>query len=174
LIRQCIPIPQKIYSITKRLRTSDEVEKYFPDFIAFIDCTEQSIPRPTDNKRMIFYSGKKKRYTVKNQFVANNSGFIIHKAGHKKGRRHDYDMYKKNHPVIPKDVVNVFDLGYHGIEKDFPEQKTSIPYRKKRNQELLQEEKETDKKHVKRRIVIEHTTCRLKKYKIMSEVLGTN
>jgi hypothetical protein len=76
--------------------------------------------------------------------------------------------------VIPKEVVTVVDLGYLGIEKDFPEQKTSIPYRKKRNQELLQEEKETDKKHVKRRIVIEHTTCRLKKYKIISEVLGTN
>jgi len=40
LIRQCIPIPQKIYKITKRLKTAaDEVEKYFPGFMAFIDCT---------------------------------------------------------------------------------------------------------------------------------------
>ena len=40
LIRQCLPIPQKIYNITKRLRTLDEVEKYFPSgFLAFIDCT---------------------------------------------------------------------------------------------------------------------------------------
>ncbi len=29
-------------------------------------------------------------------------------------------VYKKNHPVTPKQVVNVFDLGYLGIEKDFP------------------------------------------------------
>ena len=28
---------------------------------------------------------------------------------------------KKNHPVTPKDVVNVVDLGYLGVEKDFPE-----------------------------------------------------
>ncbi|MER5176136.1 MAG: hypothetical protein ABJB76_04390 [Candidatus Nitrosocosmicus sp.] len=37
--------------------------------------------RPADNERKkVFYSlGKKKRHTVKNQFVANNSGFIIHK-----------------------------------------------------------------------------------------------
>jgi len=44
LIRQCLPIPQKIYNITKRLRTPDEVKKYFPGFIAFIDSTEQQIP----------------------------------------------------------------------------------------------------------------------------------
>ena len=50
LIRKCIPIPQKIYGITKRLKTTKEVEQYFPGFLAFIDCTEQQIPRPVDNK----------------------------------------------------------------------------------------------------------------------------
>ena len=38
-IRQCLLIPQKIYNITKRLRTPDEVEKYFPDFLSFVGCT---------------------------------------------------------------------------------------------------------------------------------------
>jgi len=35
------PIPQKTYNITKRLKTSDEVEQYFSGFVAFIDSTEQ-------------------------------------------------------------------------------------------------------------------------------------
>jgi hypothetical protein len=39
LIRKCIPIPQKIYNITKRMRTLDKVEKYYPGFLSFIDCT---------------------------------------------------------------------------------------------------------------------------------------
>jgi hypothetical protein len=66
LIRECVPIPQKIYGITKRLKTPDEVEEYFPRFLAFIDCTEQQIPRPVDkNRRKVFYSGKKKRHTIK-------------------------------------------------------------------------------------------------------------
>jgi hypothetical protein len=65
LVRQCIPIPQKIYNITKRLRTVDEVEHYFPGFISFIDSTEQQIPRPVDKRRRdAYYSGKKKRHTV--------------------------------------------------------------------------------------------------------------
>ena len=113
LIRQCVPIPQKTYQITKRLKTPEEVEQYFPGFLAFIDCIEQQIPRPVDNKRKkMFYSGKKKKHAVKNQLMVNNRGFILHKLGHKKGRKHDYDIYKNNHPVIPKQVVNVADLGY--------------------------------------------------------------
>ena len=81
--------------------------------MAFIDCTEQQIPRPIDKrKRKMYYSGKKKRHTIKNQLVVNNKGYIVYKLGHKKGRRHDYDVYKKNHPITPKDVLNVFDLGY--------------------------------------------------------------
>jgi len=61
LIMTCLPIPQKLYNTTKRLKTPYEVEQYFPDFLAFIDSTEQPIPRPTDNKRKkIFYSGRKK------------------------------------------------------------------------------------------------------------------
>jgi hypothetical protein len=171
LVRQCIPIPQKIYKITKRLRTPDEVEKYFPGFLAFIDCTEQQIHRPADkNKRKMYYSGKKKRHTVKNQIMVNNRGYILHKANHKKGRRHDYDVYKENHPATPKQVVNVVDLGYLGVEKDFPEQISSLPNRKKRNQELSAEEKEYNKSHSKKRIVIEHTICRLKKYRILADV----
>jgi hypothetical protein len=92
LIRKCVPIPQKIYNkITKRLQTSEEVEKYFPGFIAFVDCTEQQIPRPKNKiRRQTYFSGKKKKHTVKTQLMVNNHGFIIHKTNHKKGRRHDY------------------------------------------------------------------------------------
>ena len=51
LIRQCVPIPQKTYNKTKRLKTPEDVEKYFPGFMAFTDCTEQQIPRPVDKQK---------------------------------------------------------------------------------------------------------------------------
>ena len=54
--------------------------------------------------------------------MVNNHGLITHKLNHKKGRMHDYNIYKENHPVTPKPVLNVFDLGYLGVEKDIPEQ----------------------------------------------------
>src|SRR6478735_2565644 len=114
LLMKCVPIPQKIYGITKRLKTTEEVEQYFPAvFLAFIDCTEQQIPRPVDNKRRnVYYSGKKKRHTVKNQLMVNNYSYVIHKTNHKIGCRHDYNIYKNNHSFTPKKVVNVVDLGY--------------------------------------------------------------
>ncbi len=172
LIRKCVPIPQKTYQITKRLKTPEAIEKYFPGLFAFTDCTEQQqIPRPVDNKRRkLYYSGKKKRHTIKNQITVNNRGYILHKVGYKKGRKHDYDVYKKNHPVIPKEVVTVFDLGYLGVEKDFPDQLSALPYKKKRNQFLSDDEKEYNKIHSKKRIIVEHTISRLKKYRIMSKV----
>jgi hypothetical protein len=65
LVRKCLPIPQKTYGLTKRLKTLQEVEKYFPGLMAFVDCTEQQIPRSADkNRRKMYYSGKKKRYTM--------------------------------------------------------------------------------------------------------------
>jgi len=172
LIRQCVPIPQKIYNrLAKRLGTLEEVETYFPGFMAFTDCTEQQIPRPQNKtRRKAYYSGKKKRHTVKTQLMVNSQGIVIHKTNHKRGVRHDYGIYKKNHPVIPKEVINVFDLGYLGVEKDFPEQRSSIPNRKRRSHELSQEEKEYNQSHSKKRIVIEHTICRLKKYRIMGNI----
>ena len=90
MVRECVPIPQKTYK-TKRLQTPEEVEQYFPGLLAFTDSTEQQIPRSIDkNRRKTYYSGKKKRHTVKNQLMVNNRGYILHKAAHKKGRRHDY------------------------------------------------------------------------------------
>jgi hypothetical protein len=85
--------------------------------------------------------------------MVNNHGYILHKTHHKKGRRrHDYDIYKENHAVTPKQVVNVFDLGYLGVEKGFPDQISSLPYRKKRILKLSQEEKEYNLQQAKKRI----------------------
>ena len=81
-----------------------------------------------------------------------------------------YSIYKKNHPVIPKQVVTVVDLGYLGIEPDFPEQLSALPYKKKINQCLSQEEIEFNSIHSKKRIIVEHTISRLKKYRILADI----
>ena len=71
LIRSCLPIPQKLYNVTKRLKTREEVEQYFPGFMAFVDCTEQQqIPRPQNRlRRRLYYSGKKKNHTHRQESV---------------------------------------------------------------------------------------------------------
>ena len=65
----------------------------------------------------------------------------------------------------------MFDIGYLGVEKDFPDQKSSLPNRKRRSQkEIPMEEKGYNQSHSKRRIVIEHTICKAKKYKILADM----
>jgi hypothetical protein len=56
------------------------------------------------------------------------------------------------------------------VEKDYPEQLSVLPYKKNKNQVLFEEEKEYNKIHSKKRIVVEHTICRLKKYRILSDI----
>ena len=169
IVKSCIPLPQKLYNITRRLRTVQEVELYFPGFKAFIDATEQEILIPEDKKRKKeYYSGKKKRHTVKTQLMVNKKGEILHKSKHhKKGRQHDYKVYKDEHPVTPKSVKNYYDLGYVGVEKDFPDVKVVLPVKKIRNVELTQKEKIYNKRHRRQRVIVEHTICRIKKFSIM-------
>ena len=169
LIKLCVPLPKKLYKRTRRLKTIDEVEEYFPGFKAFIDSSEQEIPRPTKNKRKrkSYYSGKKKRHTVKTQYMVNGEGLILHKTEHKKGRKHDYDVYKNNHPITPIQVENVFDLGYLGVQNDFPTVKSVLPVRKKKNVVLSGEEKKHNRRRSKLRVIVEHMMSRIKKYGIM-------
>ncbi|CAN5744804.1 hypothetical protein BH23THE1_BH23THE1_02590 [soil metagenome] len=64
---------------------------YFPGFLAFEDCTEQPIyiPRPKNRLRRLYYSGKKKKHTVKNLYAANQNGQIIHKSKHRQKSRNE-------------------------------------------------------------------------------------
>ena len=81
LVSSCIPLPQKLYNLTRRLRTLQEVGIYFSRFKAFIDLTEQEIQRPKNKiKRKNYYSGKRKKYTVKTQYMVNKKGITLHKS----------------------------------------------------------------------------------------------
>ena len=174
-----LPLPKKIHDATRRLQTLEEVEAYFPGFKAFIDATEQEIPRPSAKlKRKTHYSGKKKKHTVKTQITVNKDGLIIHKTRHARGSRHDYALFKQHRPCLPKKVKVGVDLGYKGINEDFPEFNAEIPFKRKspgrgkrgiKAQELTLEEKSHNKRLAKARVVAEHTISRLKKFRIMGE-----
>ena len=141
--------------------------------MAFTDCSEQPIPRPKNRlRRRLYYSGKRKKHTVKNLYTINQKELIIYKTKHKQvGRKHDYKVYKDNHPNIPKDVTSMYDLGFFGVETDYSKQKSSLPIKRKKNQILTKkEEEEYNRNHSLRRIVVEHAICRLKKYRIMNDV----
>ena len=67
--------------------------------------------------------------------VNNHRGYILHKTNHKKGRKHDYDIqYKEESSCHPqKKLLMYLILDISVVEKDFPEQLSALPYKKKRN-----------------------------------------
>lgn len=169
VIKACIPIPEKMTKKTRRIRNMDELLELFPEMKCFIDATEQEIPRPKNKRRRrSYYSGKKKRHTVKTQITVNKKGIILHKTKHRNGKQHDYDMFKKTGPPdIPPDVEVGVDRGYQGIEKDFSDLKVKIPVKKKKYQELSKKEKRYNRKLSKERVIVEHTIGKMKKFGIM-------
>src|SRR5450759_4807038 len=91
IVSESLPLPKKQQDKVRRLQTVEEVEAMFPGFKAFLDATEQEIPRPKNKrKRKTHYSGKRKKHTVKTQLTVNKDGLIVHKTSHVKGSMHDY------------------------------------------------------------------------------------
>jgi len=176
LVKQILPIPKKLHERAKKLQTLKEIEEMFPEFKAFVDATEQEIPRPGNKrKRKTHYSGKKKRHTVKVQLTVNSDGLIVHQTGHVKGSMHDYALFKRSRPHLPDNVEGGGDLGYLGVKKDFPHLNFAVPFKKKnpgrgkrgvRAEELSPEKKAFNQALAKERIVVEHTNSRAKKFLI--------
>jgi len=171
VLKTCIPIPEKMTKRTKRIGTIEELLELYPEMKAFIDATEQEIPRPKNKRRRKnYYSGKKKKHTVKTQITVNKKGLILHKTKHRKGKQHDYDVFKKTGPPpIPPDVTIGVDLGYYGIQNNYPELNVHIPVKKPKKKELTKQEKLYNKKQRKDRVIVEHTIGRMKKFQIMGQ-----
>jgi DDE superfamily endonuclease/Helix-turn-helix of DDE superfamily endonuclease len=181
LVSGCLPLPKKVHqNLTRRLRTIEEVEQFFPGFKAFVDATEQEIPRPKKDskKRKSHYSGKRRKHTVKTQLTVNKEGLIFQKTNHARGRRHDLDVYLEHPPALPKEVEQDFDRGYDGVKNYFPDLKCAIPFKRRgrgrghrgeKAPDLTPEQKKFNHELSKERVVVEHTISRMKKFRIMAD-----
>ncbi len=137
---------------------------------AFLDATEQEIPRPKNKrKRKSHYSGKKKKHTVKTQLLVNTKGLIVHKSGYRRGRVHDYTIWKETRPYIPPGVEVGMDLGFKGMQKDFPHVKSRLPVKKLRTKQLTKRQKAYNRKLSSDRVVIEHAISKVKKFNIIGQ-----
>lgn len=179
LVTQVLPLPGKIHQRARRLENLDEVEALFPGFKAFLDATEQEIPRPRGKgKRRTHYSGKKKRHTVKTQITVNGDGLIVHKTPHARGSRHDYSLFRWRHPRLPGEVCLGLDLGYDGVQNDYPGLNALVPFKRRgpgrgkrgvKARELTSEQKAFNQWLSGERVVVEHAISRLKKFRIMAQ-----
>ena len=159
----------------KKITTMDELRKIIPDLDEIlVDATEQPIQRPSKkSKRKKYHSGKKKRFTIKTQLAVNKQGLILHLNNSVPGRKHDYKVFQESDlpDIIPKQSKCYLDSGYQGIQKDYPDLNSVIPFKRTRNhKKLTRSEKIQNKKQRKVRVKVEHVISRLKKYNVLSHI----
>ena len=88
------------------------------------------------------------------------------------GKTHDYALLKSEFPPQNdwfSDYKIRVDLGYQGFQTDYQCQKVIIPYKKPRNQELTQIQKDENKQKSRKRIWVEHSIDGMKKYRFLSD-----
>lgn len=139
----------------------------------FIDATERPVRRPGKNKAQAeHYSGRKKRHTNKSIVVGDEQGQILILPPTKPGRRSDYFRFKQSGigDVLPPGTAAWVDLGFKGIEKDFPHLEVVIPHKKPKNGDLTPDQRAENKIISQLRIKIEHTISRLKRFGAVADI----
>ncbi len=131
-----------------------------------VDVTEQPIERPQRGQRA-YYSGKKKRHTIKAQLVVSLSTLMILSLRCEKGCVHDFKILKNSRLPLPPETLIIGDAGYQGMSKLHLNSQT--PIKKKKGQLLTPEEKLYNRQLSRKRIVIEHINRRCKIFRIVKE-----
>jgi len=139
----------------------------------FIDATARPVRRPRKNKaQQAHYSGRKQTHTKKSVVVADEQGQVLILPPTKPGRRSDYFRFKQSGigDILPPDVAAWVDLGFVGLEKDYPQLEVVIPHKKPKKGELTPEQRQENKIISQLRIKIEHTIRRLKRFRAVADI----
>ena len=133
-----------------------------------VDVTECTIQRPkVYDIQKEYYSGKKKKHTIKIQLIMNEKNKKIVSVCFDKGSVHDFNIFKKTTKELPDTLKFLADSGYQGILDYF---KNSMTQKKKsKNNPLTDEDKELNTLISSIRIAVEHVNSQLKIFRILSE-----
>jgi hypothetical protein len=157
----------------KRRRSLDELLRDTPDLAVVIDSFEQKIQRPKDpNERDGFYSGKKKTHTLKSQIAVNEeTGAISAVSESVPGPIADITLLEQSGLMtnLPDGVGGIGDLAYVGIEKLHPRGLAASPRRKPRNKPRPPEDVAYNTAFSRRRIIVENTIGRLRRYQSLNQ-----
>jgi hypothetical protein len=157
------PLLAKIFRLpTRKIKLSEAelTEEAVIEF--FVDATEQPIQRPGKGQKR-YYSGKKKKHTMKNQIVVDKKGRIRSVTKSIPGKIHDKKLFDQTKPILPENSDLTGDLGYLGAEG------VILPNKKPKGKKLTKEEKQYNKELSRRRITVEHSFGRMKNYQILSQ-----
>jgi len=137
-----------------------------PGLAVLIDTFEQSIQRPGNPAEAdAYYSGKKKRHTLKTQIaVDERDGRIVAVSASVRGPTADLTLLAASGLLerLPSGVGAIGDLAYIGIAAHHPQGLGAAPRRKPRGQPRPAADILYNQAFARRRVRVEHTIRRLR------------
>jgi len=135
-----------------------------------IDGVERPIQRPKNPERQRqFYSGKKKRHSIKNNLIIERRTRKIKGLSTTcEGKKHDKKLADEQALRFPKGSKLWKDTGFQGYE---PEGVTTLQAKKKpKGGKLSPEEKEANRRVSKLRVRVEHSSAGVKVFRSVRDI----
>jgi hypothetical protein len=154
----------------RKPRDLDEVLGECEGLEFLIDGVERPIQRPKNPERQRrYYSGKKKRHSVKNNLITERRTKKIKALSATcEGKKHDKKLADEQDPPFPKGSRLWQDTGFQGYE---PQGVTTFQPRKKpKDGELTPQEKEANRCISRVRVRVEHSIAGVKVFRIARNI----
>lgn len=134
----------------------------------FVDVTECAVERPVVQEvQREYYSGKKKKHTMKIQLIIEENFKRIVYVAFNKGSVHDFTLFKESTTNLDRKTNMLADSGYQGLDKILP--KSLIPKKKSKFHPLTDQDKDLNHLISTIRISIEHVNRQLKIFRILQD-----
>jgi DDE superfamily endonuclease/Helix-turn-helix of DDE superfamily endonuclease len=156
-----------------KLGSKEAVFDAFPEVKVIIDGKEQPFQRPQGwDEQKPFYSGKKKRHTVKNQVLCTPEGRIGGVSATVPGSTHDLTMMRGDGVLdrLAEGEGAMADKAYTGAGNDRPGVPLIVPTKATRGHPLSEEQKAANRKISGCRVVIEHVMAQLNRFQVLRQV----
>ena len=174
-VHRLAPILNRALGYEKQLpaRKASQIEQILaacPGLEFIIDGTERPIRRPKDpDQQRRYYSGKKKRHTVKNNVISDKRTRKIKVLSPTcEGKKHDKKLADEQDLAYPSGSKLWKDTGFQGYEPDNVQ--SFQPKKKPKGGELTPQEKERNAAISSQRIGVEHSIGGVKVYHIVHDV----
>ena len=129
--------------------------------------------RPTKRAKDSHYSGKKKQHTLKSQVsVDEESGAFVDVSDSVPGPTADRTLLEQSTLLkrLPQGVGALGDLAYLGMDKAHPQGLAASPRRKPRGKEKPPADVAYNRAFASRRIRVEHTIGRARRFQCLSQM----
>lgn len=123
--------------------------------------------RNRNNEQKRYYSGKKKRHTLKSQIVVDKKTSLIICTNFSNGKKHDFKLFKESKVRWIQKTCGIVDSGYTGITK--LQSSSVLPKKRHKGKPLTRKEKQTNLEISSKRALNENVIGRLKRFKILSD-----